>query len=171
MTDGLYLDTSCLLKLVISEPESGEVEGMIAAETRVVISSLAELEAMVQLNGFRSGGTLSTSVVRRLRARLLRFFEMDPFFRCGLGEAAFETALLQMRQRVPHGRTLDRLHLAAMENLGLRRIMTNDDQQAVAARAMGFDVLLPRRQKHSTYRRTSTALEAFAAGPNHRIHP
>jgi predicted nucleic acid-binding protein len=43
-----------------------------------------------------------------------------------------------------HCRTLDRLHLATMEGLGLRRLLTNDDQQAGAARALGFEVVLPR---------------------------
>ena len=34
--------------------------------------------------------------------------------------------------------------LAAMEALGIRRLLTNDDQQAAAARALGFGVVLPR---------------------------
>ena len=43
-----------------------------------------------------------------------------------------------------HCRTLDRLHLAAMEALGLRRLLTNDEIQGRAAKARGFEVLLPR---------------------------
>lgn len=40
--------------------------------------------------------------------------------------------------------TLDRLHLAAMKSLDVRRLLTNDDAQARAARAMGFAVVTPR---------------------------
>jgi predicted nucleic acid-binding protein len=43
-----------------------------------------------------------------------------------------------------HCRTLDRLHLATMQVLGFQRLLTNDDRQAAAARALGFDVRLPR---------------------------
>jgi predicted nucleic acid-binding protein len=38
----------------------------------------------------------------------------------------------------------DRLHLAIIESLGLRRLLTNDDGQARAARGLGFEVTLPR---------------------------
>jgi hypothetical protein len=40
--------------------------------------------------------------------------------------------------------TLDRLHLAVMQALGFRRLLTNDDAQARAGRALGFSVSLPR---------------------------
>lgn len=51
----------------------------------------------------------------------------------------------QMRPlgRSVHCRTLDRLHLATMEALGLRRLLTNDVLQARAARALGFEVRTP----------------------------
>ena len=50
-------------------------------------------------------------------------------------------------RRLPRGApcpTLDRLHLASMEALNLRRLLTNDDAQARAARALGFAVIVPR---------------------------
>ena len=42
-----------------------------------------------------------------------------------------------------HCRSLDRLHLAAMEELGIKRLMTHDFRQAEAAREMGIDVVMP----------------------------
>jgi hypothetical protein len=36
---------------------------------------------------------------------------------------------------------LDRLHLAAMEWLGLARLLTHDHRQAEAARALGFKIV------------------------------
>ena len=41
-------------------------------------------------------------------------------------------------------RTLDRLHLAAMQALGVHRLLTNDEPQARAARGLGFETTLPR---------------------------
>ena len=56
----------------------------------------------------------------------------------------FDVALRQHRAGgKTHCRTLDRLHLAAMEELNVRRLMTNDASQAAAARAMGLEVLTP----------------------------
>jgi len=40
-----------------------------------------------------------------------------------------------------HCGTLDRLHLAAMELLGVSRLLTHDARQAQAARGLGFEVL------------------------------
>jgi predicted nucleic acid-binding protein len=39
---------------------------------------------------------------------------------------------------------LDRLHLAAMQALDVRRLLTNDEIQARAAAALGFEILRPR---------------------------
>ena len=43
-----------------------------------------------------------------------------------------------------HCRTLDRLHLAVMQIIGVQRLLTNDDRQAAVARALGFEVSVPR---------------------------
>ena len=71
---------------------------------------------------------------------------------CHLDELVFcpasivEVAEAQTRSlaKSAHCRTLDRLHLATMQVLGLQRLLTNDDCQTAAARALGFDVRLPR---------------------------
>jgi len=57
-----------------------------------------------------------------------------------------EVAEAQVRPlvRAAYCRTLDRLHLATMETMGLRRLLTNDAVQAAAARALGFEVVTPR---------------------------
>ena len=42
-----------------------------------------------------------------------------------------------------HIRTVDRLHLAAMQELEVSRLMTHDLALAQAARALGYEVLSP----------------------------
>ena len=60
--------------------------------------------------------------------------------------SVFQTAQRKERKaRRIHCRTLDRLHLAAMEELGLRRLMTNDSAEAAGAKALGFAVVSPGR--------------------------
>ena len=43
-----------------------------------------------------------------------------------------------------HCRSLDRLRLAAMQELKISRLMTHDETQAKAASEAGFEILCPR---------------------------
>lgn len=142
----LYLDTSCLLKLLFAEPESTKTSLLVAAEPRVVVSSLARLEALVQIQGRASGELLSARAAAALARLLDQTLASAPFdlvtTPAGIDEMA--TAQLFPLSRSVHCRTLDRLHLAAMQALGVRRLLTNDETQARAASALGFEVLRPR---------------------------
>src|SRR5438445_12812372 len=64
----LYLDTSCLLKLLFPEPESRRGAQPIEAESGVVVSALARLEALGQLQARVAGGILSAAAGRALPA-------------------------------------------------------------------------------------------------------
>lgn len=140
----IYLDTSCLLKLLLSEPESEAVRRAVAREGDVVVSALTELEATGQLRAGRLGGIFGARRHRAYLDQLEKFREVDPFRFLPLAGTVFQVALRQQRDtRQPHCRLLDRLHLAAMEELGLRRLMTNDTAQAAGARGLGFEVLRP----------------------------
>lgn len=142
----IYLDTSCLLKLLLEEPESEAVRLAVARESEAIVSALAELETAVQL---RAGWLAGEYRERRYRAylgRLNAFRETDPFQFRPLTGSLFQTALRQDRDaRRIHCRTLDRLHLAAMEELGLQRLMTNDAAEAAGAKALGYEVVSPGR--------------------------
>jgi len=48
----LYLDTSCLLKLLLPEVESRRVAEIVAAEEHVVVSSLAQQARAGRDQGF-----------------------------------------------------------------------------------------------------------------------
>ena len=154
MTAGLYLDTSCLLKLLWLEAESAYVAALVEREPRVVVSDLAIVEAVVQIHGRRVAGLLRRPDAKRLESALDRMLDAEPFDRISLTSDSLAQARTQVRRlrKRGHCRTLDRLHLALMEVEGLRRLLTNDDQQAAAARATGMRVLLPRVTRR---RRTS----------------
>lgn len=136
-----------MLKLLLPEPESPAVQAAVAAEDRVVLSTLVELETEVQLRAAWLGGRFTRSRYRALTERLRLLSQQDPFMVRPLPGTIFQTALRQHRERPgPHVRTLDRLHLAAMEELGLHRLMTHDVPQAEAARVLGYAVLSPGRE-------------------------
>jgi predicted nucleic acid-binding protein len=142
----LYIDTSCFLKLLFEEPESSMVNRLTAGESRVVVSALTRVEALVQITGREAGRSINRREGAFARRTMVALLATTPF------ESAESPApILRLAERQvssPAGRThcrfLDRLHLAAMEGLELRRLLTNDDQQARAAEALGFDVVMPR---------------------------
>ena len=142
----LYLDTSCLLKLFFPEPETERVAQLISSETRIAISTLARLETIGHLHGRIEGGLLSRRLGANLLRQIDRMLETEPYEVLACPPSMIEVAEAQIRPltKVRHCRTLDRLHLATMQVLGLQRLLTNDDRQASAARSLGFEVSLPR---------------------------
>jgi predicted nucleic acid-binding protein len=142
----IYADTSCLLKALRPEPLSEAVWGAINKEDSVVISALAELETLVQLKAAWSGGILTRSQWRQVEARFNVLRNQPPFDFRNLAAAVFQTALRQHQNSGDrHCRSLDRLHLAAMDELEVSRLMTHDESQAKAAIEAGFEVVRPGR--------------------------
>ena len=143
----IYLDTSCLLKLLREEPESADVRSAVAAQAEVVVSSLTELETEVQLKAAVVGGEIRVSQWRQYQAKLATLRNLDPFHFRYLPAAVFSTALRQHRRpQAAYCRSLDRLHLAAMEELKLRRLITLDVLQGKAAEALDYEVFYPGRE-------------------------
>lgn len=140
----IYLDTSCLLKLLREEPGSADVRNAVDSEDEVVVSSLTELETEVQLKAAAVGGEIRVSQWRQYQVRLTAMRNLDPFHFRYLPAAVFSTALRQHRHpQATHCRSLDRLHLAAMEELRQTRLMTFDEIQGRAARTLGYRVVRP----------------------------
>ena len=142
----IYADTSCLLKVLRPEPLSEAVWSAIDEEDSVIVSVLAELETLVQMKAAWAGGALSRNQWRQAEARFGILRNQAPFEFRALSAAVFQTALRQHRNSGDkHCRSLDRLHLAAMEELRVSRLMTHDEGQAKAAIEAGFTVVRPGR--------------------------
>jgi predicted nucleic acid-binding protein len=140
----IYIDSSSLLKTLWEEPESEAVRVAIAGEAQVVVSALTELETEVQLRAKWLGGATTRVRYHAYRAKLAAFRKTSPFEFRELPGVVFQLAIRQHVSSNGHCRTLDRLHLAAMGELGLRRLLTNDSKQAAAAHALGYDVVSPK---------------------------
>ena len=142
----LYLDTSCLLKVFFPEPETARTLDLISAEPRVLVSTLTRLESLSQIHARVAGGLLSPGRAKRLRDRIETVLKLAPYEQVRCSADVFDIAEQQILASAKAGycRTVDRLHLAAMESLGSRRLLTNDDAQAAAARVLGMHVILPR---------------------------
>jgi predicted nucleic acid-binding protein len=142
----LYLDTSCLLKMLFPEPEARRVMQLISAEEHVVVSSLARVEALVQVHARVVGGILTRAAARALVRRLDELLRKEPYEVVGIPPDIVDIAEDHVRRLPPRAYcpTLDRLHLGVMQSLHLTRLLTNDGAQARAARALGFSAVLPR---------------------------
>ena len=138
-----YMDTSSLLKLFIRDEHSEAVIFTIQQETAVVVSPLTELEAYVQVRGLHLGGSMGLARYLRTRERLAETIAGHPFLVRSLVGRFFSTAIKQVARSSIRCRSLDRLHLAAMEELGVRRLMTHDERQAEAGRELGYEVVMP----------------------------
>ena len=142
----IYADTSCLLKVFRPEALSEAVWNAINNEDSVIVSVLAELETLVQLKAEWRGGKLARNQWRQAEAQFGILRNRPPFEFRLLPSAVFQTALRQYRNSGGlHCRSLDRLHLAAMEELEVSRLMTHDEDQAKAALEAGFEVIQPGR--------------------------
>jgi predicted nucleic acid-binding protein len=140
----IYADTSCLLKVLRPEPLSEAVWSAINREASVIVSGLTELETLVQLKAAWTGSMLTRTQWRQSETRFAILKNQLPFEFRTLPASIFQTALRQHRNSGDkHCRSLDRLHLAAMEELKLSRLMTYDEQQAKAAIEAGFQVVRP----------------------------
>lgn len=142
----LYLDTSCVLKLLWNEPETPRTVALLREEDVVVVSDLTWLETKVRMQGRYAAGALTRTGARKLLAEAEALVTCPPFQRIACPASVFDNAIVQVdvTLRRAHCRTLDRLHLATMTALGARRLLTNDDAQARAARTLGMTVLSPR---------------------------
>jgi predicted nucleic acid-binding protein len=139
----IYIDSSSLLKTFWEESESSAVRAAIAGENQVVISPLTELETEVQLRAKWLGGAVTRRRYEAYRTKLVSFRETEPFEFRSLHGSVFQKAIQQHLSAKRHCRSLDRLHLAAMAELGLYRLLTNDNKQAAIARQSGYDVVSP----------------------------
>jgi len=130
----LYLDSSALVKLVQSEPETSGLRRYLRRhrDDLRVTSSLAQVEVVRAVS---SGGPEARAHARRLLGRL-HLLSMTSSLLDSAADLAPSSPL----------RSLDAIHLASAQALGpeLRAVLTYDSRMAVAAETVGLLVSAPR---------------------------
>lgn len=125
-----YLDSSAILKLVVTEPESGALRDYLAGRVPLVSSAIARVEVL------RHAHRQDAEAVDKARAVLgaIELLEVDDAI---LGEAAIVLPRTL--------RTLDALHVAAALSLGsvLETLVAYDVRLQEAARSAGLVVVAP----------------------------
>jgi predicted nucleic acid-binding protein len=133
----LYVDSSVILRVILGEPDPLSAWPRI---TDPVTSELTRIECLRTLDRARILGRIDEPTLARVRADLLRMIEaftvvsLDAWITARAADP-FPTLV----------RALDALHLAsAMALRGASRTLpfaTHDREMAIAAEALGFDVL------------------------------
>jgi uncharacterized protein len=126
-----YLDSSAIVKLVIAEPESAALQRYVRRRRPLVSSALAKTEVA------RALLPLGTSAVQRGREALgrLELIRVSDRILAAAGDL-----------RPPELRTLDAIHLATAQEVGidLARLITYDERLGSAAAANGIPIEAPR---------------------------
>jgi predicted nucleic acid-binding protein len=129
----LYLDSSALVKLVVSEPETEALLEVLPEWPERISSALARVEVVRALARVAAG----PAARQRAAAVLAR-----------VGLVAIDDAVLEVaaRLRPPTLRSLDAVHLATALSVGdeLGAFVTYDDRLAAAAGRARLRVLSPR---------------------------
>lgn len=137
----LYLDSSLLVPLVLTEPSSPKAKSWLSdVEDELVTSIWARVEVASALSIKQRTGTLAEggrAIAERALGRLLdEEIEVVPVQR-----ADFEAAERMAARPVPPLRAADALHIAVAARVGAT-VHTLDQAQAVASRAHGVDAVV-----------------------------
>ncbi len=129
----IYLDSSVLVKRYVSEPDSDRAEAMLLDDPDWVTAQHAFVEVAI---------ALARRVPSETLGRAMEALERD-WARTAV--VAVDDTLCRRAARIgaeAGSRSLDALHLAAAERVGVRAIpiLTFDLRLAHAARILGFEV-------------------------------
>jgi predicted nucleic acid-binding protein len=126
----IYLDSSAIVKLAVTEKESAALRRYLRRRAPVVVSALARTEVA------RALLPLGSAAVERGHDVLSRIELIRVSDRILMDAGSLLPAQL---------RSLDAIHLATMRQLGgsLRRVVTYDSRMAAAVSAMGMTAVAP----------------------------
>ena len=137
-----YLDTSALAKWYLPEAHSKELERWLLQAGPVAISSLTVLEMRTLLARRRREGDIDAAH----EIRIFAIFEEDmarAHLRCHALDDAHALSAARLIASLPGVplRSLDALHLAIAQALGLTTLATADRVMIQAAEALGIEVV------------------------------
>jgi predicted nucleic acid-binding protein len=126
----IYLDSSAIVKLVVSEKESAALRRYLRGRVPLVVSALARTEVA------RALLPLGPSAVQRGH---------DVLARLELIRVSDRILLVAGTLLPAEIRSLDAIHLATMRQLGasLRRLVTYDTRMSSAASQLGISAVAP----------------------------
>ena len=142
---GPFFDTGVALKLIVSEPRSGEVLSFVRKrKIPVPVSRLIELEMETALNAMAFRGHITAAQLAAAKTLLSELTKEGKFLpvRLSLDEIATESLHLSPAITLKTGcRTLDLMHLATARLLDCKEFVSSDLRQLKAAKVAGLKAI------------------------------
>jgi uncharacterized protein len=142
----VYWDTSALLKLYVSEPESAKLAELASAEGPILSSAIAPVEMMCALARKEGAGEMRRGGAREVFALIGRHLaagriSIIPFGDDVVRESERLARLAASRERPVVVRASDLIHLASAMAVRSRTIVTTDARLREIAVLAGLKVL------------------------------
>jgi predicted nucleic acid-binding protein len=142
----VYWDTSALLKLYVSEPESAKLAELASAKGPILSSAIAPVEMMCALTRKEGSGEMTRGGAREVFALIGRHLaagriSLIPFGDDVVREAEELVRLAAGRERPVMIRALDLIQLASAVASRSRTIVTTDARLRELAALAGLKVL------------------------------
>ena len=139
--DRVYLDTSALAKWYLNEPGSDAFVDYLQAIDVAIISRLTRTEMRSLLSRRRRMNELNAELESVLYAAFLEDIARGWLQEHPVTDACFDEAVNLINRYPEHPlRTLDALHLALVNQMGIATLATADTVMAEAASSMGLTV-------------------------------
>jgi len=136
----IYVDTSFIVSIYISDTHSSTADRLLASSSGVLCTPLHRVEFAhsVEQNIFR--GQISSKAASQVYAEFERDCDSGVWREVGQPELTFVVAVDLARTHIAKlgTRTLDSLHVAAALELKAERFWTFDDRQKKLAKAVGL---------------------------------
>jgi len=140
--EGIYLDSSALVKLYLPEKESEALDRFLVGRRDLVISELSITEVISAIARSKREGVLESKHVERIYEAVLADARSGSFRRLDVSPAIHRSAerILLASESTPL-RTVDAVHIALAVFSGVKYLSTFDIRMSEAAVRHGLKVL------------------------------
>lgn len=136
----VYCDASALAKVYLREPDSKEIDSLLAGRRDVVISDLAITEVISSIARRRRDGAISAATAAKIRATMLADLEAGSFLRSDLTPETHREAEKLLLASSVALRTLDALHVAGALLARAASVAAYDRRLREGAASLGLAV-------------------------------
>jgi hypothetical protein len=135
----VFLDTSALVKAHVAEKGDKNLANVLATAHAVLVSVLAEPEAISAMNRLRRERKMTDAQYAQVKTRLSE--DLQTFDVIELDRGILDHAVRLLEQHPL--RAADALHLASAQSASADLFVTSDQPQLAAARTLGLKALDP----------------------------
>lgn len=136
----VYCDASALAKVYLREPDSKEVESLLAGRRDVIVSELSITEIISSVARRRREGAITGAIAAQIRSAILTDLEAGFFLRSDLTPETHREAEKLLLASSVALRTLDALHVAGAVLARAASVAAYDRRLREGAASLGLSL-------------------------------